>query len=142
MIYKRIHHIGIVLPTMEKVEAFMEQYGLEEDYSGYVVPYNTHYLFTKTNGNESPIEFLIPTKGVLAEFNNGKGGIHHICYEVDDVEEACKIAIAGGAEMLEKECLQVSPQMKINFVRPKYSQGILVELMEITEPTEDYIKLS
>jgi methylmalonyl-CoA/ethylmalonyl-CoA epimerase len=140
MIRKRLHHVGIIMPTMEKVEAFMKQYQLEEDYRTYVVPYHAHAIFTKPNGNESPIEFLVPTEGVLAEFNNGKGGIHHICYEVDDVEKASKEFRDAGVLMLEDVCPQVDATSKINFVRPKYSHGILVELWEVTEPTQNYLK--
>ena len=29
----RTHHWGIVLPTLEKAEAFMKTFGLQEDYS-------------------------------------------------------------------------------------------------------------
>ncbi len=140
MVPKRLHHIGIIMPTVEKVQEFIEQMGLEIDEKGYVAPYHAHYFFTKCNGNESPIEFLVPTKGVLAKYNNGKGGIHHICYEVEDVVAASQEFIAKGYEMLEDECPQASPTQKINFVRPKFTQGILVEFMEITEPTEDYLK--
>lgn len=142
MEHKRLHHIGIIMPSLEKVENFMETFGLEEDVKGFVAPYKAHYVFTKMNSkhSESPIEFLVPTGGVLSRFNNGKGGIHHICYEVDDVVKSCEEFISKGYEFLEPDCPQASATMKINFLRPKYTDGILVELMEITEPTEDYLK--
>ncbi|TCO77390.1 VOC family protein [Marinisporobacter balticus] len=142
MIHKRLHHIGVIMPSLEEAEAFMKQFGLEVDHKGYVAPYHAHYIFTKMNENESesPLELLIPTEGVLAQYNKGRGGIHHICYEVDDVQAACDEFVSKGYEMLEKEVSQASPTMKINFVRPKYTHGILVEFMEITEPTEDYLK--
>jgi lactoylglutathione lyase/methylmalonyl-CoA/ethylmalonyl-CoA epimerase len=90
--------------------------------------------------SESPIEFLISEEGVLAQYNNGKGGIHHICYEVDDVEKACAEFREKGYEFLEPNCPQASSTMKINFLRPKFTNGILIELMEITEQTENYLK--
>ena len=36
----RVHHWGIVLPTVEKAEAFINQFGLVEDYRGYVEAYD------------------------------------------------------------------------------------------------------
>ena len=134
MIHKRLHHIGIILPSEEVVKDFMDMYGLEEDYSGYVAPYHAKYIFTKMNPDysDSPIEFLIPDSGVLAEYNGGKGGIHHICYEVDDVDAACAEFREKGYKLLEETCPDVNGIMKINFVRPKYSHGSLVEFMEIT----------
>ena len=84
----RLHHVGIVLLSMDKAEAFLEQFGLEKDYMEYVEAYHAYCLFTKYGEKESPIELVIPTEGVLTEFRNGKGGLHHIAFEVEDVEKA------------------------------------------------------
>ncbi len=142
MYHKRLHHIGIIQPSMEKVESLMEAFGLKKGLTGFVAPYHAHYVFTEMNPDysESPIEFLVPTEGVLAEYNKGRGGIHHICYEVDNIDEAFEEFKSKGYEFLESTCNQASPTMKINFLRPKCTNGILIELMEITEPTEDYLK--
>ncbi len=133
MVHKRLHHIGVILPSIEKVNAFMEMYGLEEDYSGYVEPYQSKYIFTKSTAglNDSPVEFLIPDGGVLTAYNNGKGGIHHLCYEVDNIDSACEEFREKGYDLLEETCPIVDGLMKINFVRPRSSQGILIEFMEI-----------
>lgn len=135
MVHKRLHHVGIIIPSEEKVRALMDMYGLEEDYSG-MTPYLTKFIFTKMNPDysDSPIEFLIPESGVLAEYNNGKGGIHHICFEVDDVDAASEEFRQKGFAMLEDPCPMVEgTNMKINFVRPKSSHGILVEFMELVK---------
>jgi lactoylglutathione lyase/methylmalonyl-CoA/ethylmalonyl-CoA epimerase len=130
-----MHHVGIILPSEEIMNRFMEMYGLEIDYRGYVDAYQSQYIFTKMNPgfSESPLEFLIPDGGVLAEFRGGKGGIHHICYEVDDVDAACAEFREKGFELLEEVCPISDKTMKINFVRPKSSFGILVEFMEILD---------
>ena len=133
MVHKRLHHVGIILPNEEAVCDVMEMYGLEADTEGRT-PYDAKFIFTKMNSDysDSPIEFLIPNGGVLAEFNKGKGGIHHICFEVDDVEAACLEFREKGYALLEETCPVVEGGgMKINFVRPRSSQGILVELMEM-----------
>lgn len=133
MQHKRMHHVGIILPDEETMNHFMQLYGLEIAYQGYVEPYSCRYIFTKMNPkySESPIEFLIPDGGILAEFNHGRGGIHHICYEVDDVDAVCREFREAGHQLLEEFCPVSDKTMKINFVRPKYSFGILVEFMEI-----------
>lgn len=135
MVHKRLHHVGIIVPQEEAVQKFMDMYGLEVDYSGYVEPYRSKYIFTKSTPgkNDSPVEFLVPNGGVLANYNGGKGGIHHICYEVDDVDAACAEFREKGYGLLEEECPVVDGTMKINFVRPRFSQGILVEFMEMVK---------
>ena len=111
MVHKRLHHVGIILPKEEYVNDLMEMYGLEEDHRE-MTPYDTLAIFTKMNPDESesPIEFLIPYSGVLAEYNGGKGGIAHICFEVDDIDAACEEFRAKGCALLEETCNQHEDQ--------------------------------
>ena len=130
MFYERLHHIGIILPDLQTVLAFIEQYGLVADGEGQT-PYQARCIFTKAKENESPIEFLIPTGGPLQAFNEGRGGLHHICFEVEDIEQAATELRAMGCKLLEDEAKMAERDIKVNFVRPGSSWGILVELMEL-----------
>jgi lactoylglutathione lyase/methylmalonyl-CoA/ethylmalonyl-CoA epimerase len=126
----RVHHWGIVLPTVEKAEAFIKQFGLVEDYRGYVKAYDANLIFTTRGDGHDAIEFIIPLSGVLTEFNKGKGGIAHIAYLVDDIEATSAELRAQGFEMLESKATKGTDEIIVNFIRPKYTQGILVELIE------------
>ena len=126
----RVHHWGIVLPTVEKAEAFIEMFGLKEDYRGYVKAYDSNLIFTTRGDGHDAIEFIIPLSGVLTEFNKGKGGIAHIAYLVDDIEATSEELRAQGFEMLESKATKGTDEIIVNFIRPKYTQGILVELIE------------
>ncbi len=130
----RMHHVGIVLPTMEAAKEVMDVLGVEVDYSGYVNAYTADLIFTKYGPNESPIEFIIPRGGVLSKYNNGKGGIAHICIEVNDIKAATDELLSKGFEMLEKEAVEGTEDIIVNFLRPKYSSGILIELAETIAP--------
>ena len=121
---------GIVLPTVEKAEAFIKQFGLVEDYRGYVEAYDSNLIFTTHGDGHDAIEFIIPLSGVLTEFNKGKGGIAHIAYLVDDIEATSAELRAQGFEMLESKATKGTDEIIVNFIRPKYTQGILVELIE------------
>lgn len=135
MVHKRLHHVGIILPEEQFARDIMEMYGLEAESEG-MTPYDTKFIFTKLNPDESEsaIEFLIPYSGVLKEYNNGKGGIAHICFEVDDVEAASAEFREKGYALLEDPCPMVEgTNMKINFVKPKSNHGILIELMELVK---------
>ena len=130
----RMHHVGIVLPSIEAAKEVMDVLGVEVDYTGYVKAYTADLMFTKYNENESPIEFIIPRGGVLAEYNKGKGGIAHICIEVNDIKAASEELISRGFEMLEKEPVEGTEDIIVNFLRPKYSHGILIELAQTVAP--------
>lgn len=130
--HKRLHHVGIIINSEEKAKEFLDMYDLEVDYSG-ETPYQTKFYFTKVNTaySESPLEILVPSGGKLAEYNNGKGGIHHLCFEVDDVEATSKEYLKKGYELLENPyAVSGGGRHKVNFIKPKSSCGILVELME------------
>ena len=130
----RIHHVGVVLPSMENAQALMDLLGLEVDYCGFVEAYNADLVFTKYGPNESPIEFIIPKGGVLADYNNGKGGIAHIAFEVDDVEAVREEMEAKGLQMLERKAVKGTDDIIVNFLRPKHSQGILFEFVQTVAP--------
>ena len=126
----RMHHVGIVLPELSYAQYLIDMFGLEVDYKGFVNAYHADLIFTKYGEKESPIEFIIPKEGVLTKFNNGKGGIAHIAFEVDDIEACSKELIDRGFEMLEKAPVEGTSDIIVNFLRPRYSHGILVELVQ------------
>jgi methylmalonyl-CoA/ethylmalonyl-CoA epimerase len=132
---KRIHHVGIVVPTMEAVNHLMTMFDFEKDYQGYVESYQADLVFTKYGEHESPIEFIVPREGsVLAKFNEGKGGIAHIAFEVDDVEAVSREFEGKGLQMLEKHAVKGTDDIIVNFMRPKFSEHILFEFVQTVAP--------
>jgi methylmalonyl-CoA/ethylmalonyl-CoA epimerase len=69
--------------------------------------------------------------GVIAKFIEKKGeGVHHIAYEVDDINKALADLQAKGVELIDKQPRKGAHNSKVAFVNPKSSYGILVELVE------------
>lgn len=126
----RIHHIGIVFPDRARAEEFMRIFGFEAECEEYVEAYQAQCVFTKKKENEVAVEFVIPTGGVLTEYNKGKGGLHHIALEVDDVEAARREFEAEGRHMLEESAVPGACGIIVNFLRPRYGAGILVEFVQ------------
>jgi len=126
----RLHHVGIVMTSMEKARGFMEEFSLEKDYMEYVDAYHAYCLFTKYNPGESPIELVIPTEGKLTEFRNGKGGLHHIAFEVENAEAATREFNEKGLQMLEEHPVPGAGGIIVNFLRPRFGYGVLVEFVE------------
>lgn len=128
----RLHHVGIIMPTMENAQSFMEKFSLEMDYMEYVESYQADCLFTKYKDSESPVELVIPHGGVLAEYNKGKGGLHHIAFEVEDVEKIRVEYEEKGMKMLEEKAVDGAGGIVVNFLRPRFGEGVLVEFVELT----------
>jgi lactoylglutathione lyase/methylmalonyl-CoA/ethylmalonyl-CoA epimerase len=124
-----LHHVGIIMPTIERAEGFMRLFSLKEDYHEYVPEYHAMCIFTKPE-SDTPLELVIPDSGVLQKYNNGKGGIHHIAFNVDDIEKTRLDFEAQGMQLLEREAVKGAGLIKVNFLHPKYGFGILVEFIE------------
>lgn len=68
-----------------------------------------------------------PITGFLAK--NPSGGIHHLCYEVDDIEAACDRLRAEGARVLGDGVPRAGAHGKpVLFLHPKDFCGTLIEL--------------
>ena len=68
-----------------------------------------------------------PITGFLAK--NPAGGIHHLCYEVDDIEAACDRLRAEGARVLGDGVPRAGAHGKpVLFLHPKDFCGTLIEL--------------
>lgn len=131
----RMHHVGIVFPNMERVNTFLDTFNFEIERSEYVEAYHADCLFTKHGDNETALEFIVPTEGVLTKYNDGKGGIHHIALEVDDVEAVRQEYEAKGLKMLETAAVDGACGIIVNFLRPRYGSGILVEFIQRLDDT-------
>jgi lactoylglutathione lyase/methylmalonyl-CoA/ethylmalonyl-CoA epimerase len=125
-----MHHVGIIFPTRERANEFLDIFGFEIEKQEYVEAYHAECIFTRHGIDETSVELIIPTEGVLTNFNNGKGGIHHIALEVEDVEAVRAEYEGKGLKMLEKEAVKGACGLMVNFLRPSFGAGILVEFVE------------
>ena len=82
---------------------------------------------------ESKIELLEPTSpdSPIAKYMEKNGpGMHHVAYEVDDIEAAIAHMLAQGARMIDETPRNGAHGTRIAFVHPKSSHGVLTELCQ------------
>ena len=129
-----IEHLGIAVTSLEEAMPFFEFliggkcYSIEE-----VVDQKVKTAFFKVG--EVKIELLEATspESSIAKFiekNGGKGGIHHVAFNVDSVEEALAEAEAAGIQLIDKAPRKGAENLMIAFLHPKSTKGILTELCE------------
>lgn len=126
----KLHHIGILMPTIEQAKAFCDKFGLDTDYYGYVDIYHADCIMMKSRQDETPIEIIIPRGGILKEFNNGKGGLHHIAFQVPDLKQVQQEYELQGLHMLEKQAVPGNGNILVNYLRPRYGEGVLAEFVQ------------
>jgi methylmalonyl-CoA/ethylmalonyl-CoA epimerase len=82
---------------------------------------------------ESEIELLESTSpdGNIAKYIQKKGeGIHHIAFEVDDLEAKLEELKEKGVRLIDEKPRYGAGGARIAFLHPKSTNGILVELCE------------
>jgi len=72
----RMHHIGIVARDEAQIEEFKRILGLAEEARETIEKYHVTNVFLKCDG-DTKLHFMIPHKGVLKNFNGGRGVPSH-----------------------------------------------------------------
>ncbi len=131
----RLNHVAIAVPDLEAAAAlYRDALGAEvgppqdEPDHGVRVIFitlpNTKIELLHPLGEDSPIN------GFLQK--NPSGGIHHICYEVDDIRAASASLTASGARVLGSGEPRIGAHGKpVLFLHPKDFNGTLIELEEV-----------
>jgi catechol 2,3-dioxygenase-like lactoylglutathione lyase family enzyme len=127
-----LHHVGIVQVDEEDALSLMALMGLEEDYRGYVPQFHALCIFTKA-ASGSPIEFVIPDGGPLAQFNKGAGGLHHIALQVPDLDALQRALEGEGMKLLEPTHVKGAGNFLCNFLSPVYTRGITIEFVQVLD---------
>ncbi|MCZ7676833.1 MAG: methylmalonyl-CoA epimerase [Roseovarius sp.] len=131
----RLNHVAIAVPDLEAAaEQYRSMLGAQvgapqdEPDHGVTVVFielpNTKIELLYPLGEDSPI------RGFLDK--NPAGGIHHVCYEVEDILAARDHLKARGARILGDGEPRIGAHGKpVLFLHPKDFQGCLVELEQV-----------
>ena len=128
----KINHIGIAVQSIDAtIPFYRDQLGMELLGCEEVAEQQVKVAMLAIG--ESKIELLEPTSpdSPVAKFLEKSGqGIHHIAYEVADIEAAIASMIAAGARMIDAKPRFGAHGTLIAFVHPKSSHGVLTELCQ------------
>lgn len=129
---KKVDHIGIAVRSIEEaLKVYRDVLGLKVAHVGEVPEEAVKIAFLPVG--ESEIELVQPTTddSSVARFLAKRGaGLHHICFETDDIEAALTDLVARGLQLID-QTPRVNPQgQKFAFIHPKSTHGVLIELYE------------
>lgn len=127
----KVNHIAIAIPEIEgALDFWQDALGLKLDHIEDVPSQKAQVGFLPVG--ESEIELVKPTESDtgVARFLEKKGaGLHHICFEVDDLDEMILQLKEKGVQMID-DVPKVLEGRKLAFIHPKSSTGVLVELYQ------------
>ena len=100
----RLNHVGIATPSIERsLELYRNLFGAEPHGDPFDLPaQGVRVCFVDTPNSQIELIEPLGADSPIAKFleRNPDGGIHHICYEVDDIIEARDKLKADGARVL------------------------------------------
>ena len=131
----RLNHVAIVVPDLsEAVARYRDALGAEVGPPQDLPEHGVRVVFvTLPNTKVELLEALgdgSPVAGFLQK--NASGGIHHVCYEVEDIRAARDRLIRTGARVLGSGEPRIGAHGNpVLFLHPKDFFGTLVELEEV-----------
>ena len=128
----RINHLGIATTGLADAMARMARlFEMEAGHVEAVPEQKVKTAFFPVG--ESSLEFLESTdvEGPIGKFIAKRGpGIHHVCFEVDDIEAAVKMLVAKGIRMIDEKPRHGAQGCRVAFIHPSETGGVLMELAQ------------
>ncbi len=130
----KINHVAIAVNDIESSLSFWRDgLGLEVDHIEEVPSQKSKVVFIPVGDSE--VELVKPTSddtGVAKFIESRGGGMHHLCFEVDNIDEMLEMLKGKGIRLINETALEL-PGRKMAFIHPKSSNGVLIELYEVIE---------
>lgn len=129
---RKVDHIGFAVADLEAaVEAFTTLFGTGPESVEEVPDQKVRTAFFAAGPTQ--VELLFPTApdSPISNFLEKRGaGIHHVCFEVADLEHTLAELRQQGVRLIDEKPRQGAHHKRIAFLHPKSTGGMLVELCE------------
>ncbi len=125
-----IEHIGIAVENLQEAIAYYEEklglkcYSIEE-----VQDQKVRTAFFRVG--QTKVELLESTdpEGPIGKYIAKKGpGLHHLAFAVDNVDASLQTVENRGVQLIDKTSRQGAENLRIGFLHPKSTYGVLTEL--------------
>jgi methylmalonyl-CoA/ethylmalonyl-CoA epimerase len=131
----RVNHIAIAVPDLARATAgYRDTLGAKVSQAQALPEHGVTVVFVELPNTKvellAPLGAASPIAAFLAR--NPDGGIHHICYEVDDILAARDQLTEAGARVLGSGEPKIGAHGKpVLFLHPKDFFGTLIELEQV-----------
>jgi methylmalonyl-CoA/ethylmalonyl-CoA epimerase len=130
--FTKIEHIGIAVKNIQDSNALYTALLGVEPYKSEMVP-SEQVLTSFFKIGTTKIELLqgLAPEGTIQKFIDKKGeGMHHIAFEVEDIQAEIKRLQANGFVVLSENPKAGADNKLVCFLHPKSTQGVLIELCQ------------
>ena len=127
-----LNHVAIVVPDLrEAALKYQQTLGAEVSEQQELADHGVILVFVQLANTKIELLHPLGANSPISLFleRNPAGGIHHVCYEVDDIYEAANVLQEKGAKILGDGEPKIGAHGKpVLFLHPKEFFGTLIEL--------------
>lgn len=133
---KKIEHIGIAVKSLKTSnKLFAKLFGELHYKEEAVESEGANTSFFKVGNNKIELLEATNSESPIAKFIEKKGeGIHHIAFDVDDIESEIKRLKNEGFKVLNEVPKKGADNKLVVFLHPKDTNGVLIELCQEIKP--------
>ena len=128
---KGIHHLGVAVEDLdEAVDTYRRLFGAEVEHRDTVTAQGVEAASVRVG--ESRVELLasLGDETPVGKFLASRGpGMHHVAYEVSDLQRELEGLAEQGVELIDEEPHQGLFGLEVAFVHPHSIHGVLAELV-------------
>jgi methylmalonyl-CoA/ethylmalonyl-CoA epimerase len=129
-----MNHVAIAVEDIESALAFWrDALGLALDHIEDVPSQKAQVAFLPVG--ESELELVQPTAddtGTAKFLAKNGPGMHHLCFEVDDIDGMLTQLKNKGVRLINEQPLELEGR-RMAFIHPRSTSGVLVELYQLTD---------
>lgn len=129
---RKLHHVGIAVHDLDAtIDLYRHTFGVS-DWERISLP-ERHMAIAVCHVGDTLLEFITPTsdQATFATFLRERGdGMHHVAYQVEDVEQALRQLEADGMRLIDRAARPGIHNTLVAFLHPKATGGVLIELVE------------
>ncbi len=137
----KVEHIGIAVKSLQhSIPLFEKLLGSNCYKKEAVLSEQVATAFFKTGDTKIELLESLSAEGVIGAFIDRKGeGVHHIAFEVMDIEQEMERLQAEGFVLLNQQPKQGADNKLVCFLHPKGTNGVLIELCQEKIPAVNSI---
>lgn len=129
---RKIEHIGIAVDDIDKSNALFAKIFGKQNFKSEVVE-SEEVITSFFKIGDSKIELIAATnsESLIAKYlAKNREGIHHIAFDVDDIEKEMARLKSEGIRLLNETAKKGADNKLICFLHPKDTNGVLIELCQ------------
>ena len=130
--FNRVDHIGVAVEDLDaSLELYERDYGMKLVHRETVAEQGVEAVLLDVGENH--IELLSPTSPdtPVGKFLAKKGpGMHHVAYQVDDIEAALAALKRSGLRLIDETPRTGIRDSRVAFLHPAASGGVLTEIVQ------------